>query len=983
MAPQEDHFFIRVNVNATSFVWASRFNYDPSVGFTLKSEYELVTIYAVEVEPTPPPPPPPIEEGSKESEFQYISPPKKTFTGGTSKTCEYKVDGKCTICNLKYRMFTGSCSHYGIDEVFDFVTRQNFSTSIVSASSIDSIKSKINTLAQTNMVIMNIIFEVEKSHVPGSTPMTFVVYFNSLHSLGYNPYETKSYTPTQIATELSRLTLLFEEHKKVMASFGLYQNYRIRYTVYGQNPFLIFDPTIKLGNKCYSDVLSPELYYMLDFFSMNFGPDRYTCGSGCLSGFYFGFGGICLECSSYCLSCQSSDWCDECEAGNMQISGMCIFLTIPTPGTPFTEIGPVSPSDNYGPTSAEIPSADERIIPSSDATDPVINVTNPIFFIDEEYKSLKDSLPNPPKASLPIAPSQPVKCPKGCLQCPSKFFCSKCDANYKLSKANQCSLSFGIITHLTNRTDLSKEDCSACFQTYDYIAPECQTCRQECPCLMSQSSKNGDFSFVCHNAVFDKSKVAEYGFNELYYMKVEPGEFAFSVHLKDSAQEFSLAIAHAFVKNSTGCFFSHDSRFQLTRSETNADIWASVKPSSIKQGMAILLDIAICLVSLMWPHIAISIIGFIQFNKFYFYVSMLDINIGDMANFVNSNFHDEKYPDFPRFWAAENQFEFAYISWWFIANKLIAMRSLIVCLSGMGIYQISLILSAVFGKKNLPKKLKLLIPKFKFWFQTIVMALSRKYHHLGIASLQYLLFVTYRTDSGGFQCLIISGLLFMAYFTVTAHTKILSYLSSGKNGKSAFFMQLRSPNDAKKNRDLMKVMALDDLLFTINVFCLYTLRKYPMAACVVSMCLLCAQITITIWQKSRIHFIQTVISLLESTLLIIFFVLVMLQQLDLKVSAVAFNVVYLIGNVFKLINVVSDSALVIRKNNLFVRIVSPKVHQSQDVWASPPLNTHRDLNVVQTNNENDIIISESGESAPQIHSLQAIKPSQSSDKIVL
>lgn len=949
---QSDFFFYRLYFYEISLAYSSGFKYNAGTGFQSDNTKSPVNIFYVVA----------IYDIRR---FLSNSITTLTFTTFAESSvwncasltnCEYCEAGVCYLCYLHYYLSGGTCQLCGGSNVYDFVTRQCITTSVTITGTIAGLDTVINNLAQTNPVVMNIFFGVDSTLASASyDPMNFCAYFNSLQSLTYQPYENIIYTPAQIATELARITAIIAEHQSVLTSFGAYQNYQINYAPITTQRFKIPNPDlIPTGNKCYSII---HTYIPTNAYEG-------VCGVGCVIGRYWDIVTLkCETCPTECLSCTSYTVCTACNSGYTLIGSACLVITISTPGTVAADNSPPGPYNTAGSSSPLPTSDDQENLSSYSATVSVNEIQN--IIMTKQPKTLSINKPNNNELLALICKMgygfnllECQRCPFGCLSCPDLLVCTKCDSNFLLSEDDLCIQTHGVVSEEKVSKLSDPFSCKYCYQNYDFQAPGCETCRRECPCYVKSAYNDKSFGIVCNNATLDTIQVPLIGFNRFYYLKAYHGDFDFRVYLKRDIDKYDFAINPMLVKNTTGCTVPEDDRFKLNAFTDTGIYVAFSLPAKPQRTLSLIGEATISTISLISFPLANSVIGFIQFNKFFFYLSTMRVKVGGLFDYVNYNFYDQDDPEIPWFWAFTQEIEFTYINWWFYAKKLVPIRTVLLFVCLVAFCKILARVGIQLKRKEDMKKLFQIGSKIESKGKKTLFVVHQKYLHVFIACLSYVFRVAYRTTSRFYKALMIIVMFLLLHFPIMIIFKLKEILESKDPAKGAFLNSLQSPNEFEKNRALIKAKIIEDLFFVVKAVSVYLFRHYPLIALILSQSLLLIQIGTTLRFASKIHVAQSIIVSLELIAVTGFVLLMMLKHLEIDIHTIIFDIFYVTSNILKLISSITDFALVLAKNRVYLKKVAPhKRSKNNPASRSPSIEIKEDENIADPSEKNLIILS--------------------------
>jgi hypothetical protein len=212
-------------------------------------------------------------------------------------------------------------------------------------------------------------------------------------------------------------------------------------------------------------------------------------------------------------------------------------------------------------------------------------------------------------------------CPNGCLLCQMNKSCVKCEANYKLTITGLCENSQSVINKsLSNGT--SENACDLCFQSRANISPGCKTCHRVCECSLTTLNTESSYSFRCSNVVFSSSDLELRREQQNYSYEKASGDNVFKLISKSNSTFFSYALDLNLVQNTTYCYINAEkvytvNQLKYIKNETNSDDNKSGQENAIFASN----DLIILTLSIISGPLGNIMIGLLQFNKIFVYLS--------------------------------------------------------------------------------------------------------------------------------------------------------------------------------------------------------------------------------------------------------------------------------------------------------------------------------------------------------------------------
>jgi hypothetical protein len=349
------------------------------------------------------------------------------------------------------------------------------------------------------------------------------------------------------------------------------------------------------------------------------------------------------------------------------------------------------------------------------------------------------------------------------------------------------------------------------------LSKGCSKCTEPCPYSVRKMSYDRSFIIACQNATLDIQNFRQLDDNPHYNLKMAQENFEFRIFLKRSANTFNFTIDLSLVKNTTGCTISNKRSFELVANPS--DFIAMLPQISLSQNQVVSLaaESAVNLLSLLSNPLANLIIGFLQFNKLFFYLSLLNISGGGIYDFINYNFYDKENPKRPWPILSFQDLEFAYTNEVYQSSKLIHGEELQifwvqVCSCVVIIWCAKILQQTTLRKKTV--RLGFQVESFakKFCFN-----LSRKYLPAFAISLSYILRVRALIHAPTFYLISFFGLFLMLQFPLMMRYKAVTYLGNCFKNNARYFNTLTSENQIEKNRLYLRANLIEELFFIQSI----------------------------------------------------------------------------------------------------------------------------------------------------------------------
>lgn len=947
MPEQNQHYFVYLIISEISFSHTPGMNFSAS-GITSGNIKDPINYFI-----------PSIKDLKRfVDKSSAIASLTETIDVGTQNcsipNCSQCDNGVCVLCSLRYYLTSGLCVFCNFDSVFDHVTYKCISSVTFSTTLLD-LAPVINDLAQKKVVSINIVLQTRRIlNDANSESLYSVVYFNSLQSLSYHPLETTVYFPEKIQAELAKLTVMFDKFMLNLSGIYLCESFKVIYAVDALAQFVIPNPNkFFLDNKCYSSTIS---YVPITSFLG-------TCGSGCLADyFYDSHINECSTCPSNCIKCNSGTQCMVCEDGYNLVNALCAS---PNQNNNDISTNPLTPISDASNSTLETENVTSNSTSHSDSSfsgndsslsggnsSPPGSNSSPFVYSEEEraennsYDEMTDLsvLSNASENKFveqiirtqignttePVISVETIcklgyikvegvciQCPSGCLSCSDTSTCQKCDVNFVLSDRKYCILKINSVFNITKMKEPKSEDCDSCYQIHDKLSDGCSSCNKVCSCHASNKLPDSSFKITCKNTILDMPNISLASERGSFHLSALEGEFVLKVFVERSVTVYNFTVNPLLIKNTTGCFHPPNTKLKLLI-ESSVPLFAPINLSH--DGKFIVsntIDIATDSISLLLFPLANSLIGFLQFSKFFFYLSILDVRVGGVYDYVNFNLHAKENPIRTFLFFSGRKEQMAHIDWWHHTIRLAESRDLKKYILSVSACFLAIWIGKILRGRIKRRKLNKFGTQLELKAKKLLFIVSRKNLTLFVVGSSFIIRVICLIPFSLIQLFALLFVLVMIQIPIMIRFKALAYIQGDNSSQTAYFNTLCSRSQLQKNRSLMAAKIADELFIIARILFIYYLRHYVVIAFALSLCLIVGQIIFTIRYVKTIHVSVTVLVVLELISLFMFVLLMMLKYLGLYDLVIAFDVVYITSNVIKLVEMVLEIILEQSRNRYY------------------------------------------------------------------
>jgi hypothetical protein len=234
------------------------------------------------------------------------------------------------------------------------------------------------------------------------------------------------------------------------------------------------------------------------------------------------------------------------------------------------------------------------------------------------------------------------KCSYGCLACISTSICIICDTNFKLG-ANKMCTAIESILKISNKVNQNVNDCSLCFQSKSIKSTGCSECSTECKCSLGQYINNNSYLFKCWNTTFDGDYIRTARTEKEFEYSQPIADSSFVISSKSTATQFTYLIDPQIILKTTNCFINISRQYSVLKRVVDSKERENKKNSQSKETtLSVGSDVIILALGLLSGPIGNLIMGFLQFNKIFLFLSLPEMEGGQFYQFINVNLYQSK-----------------------------------------------------------------------------------------------------------------------------------------------------------------------------------------------------------------------------------------------------------------------------------------------------------------------------------------------------
>ncbi len=429
--------------------------------------------------------------------------------------------------------------------------------------------------------------------------------------------------------------------------------------------------------------------------------------------------------------------------------------------------------------------------------------------------------------------------------------------------------------------------------------------------------------FYCEGVIFDKDYLLKGYSNSNYYISNVINEKTLMIVSKKEDGEFLFNPESEMIKNTKDCLMKTSNTYKISQSENNGISSLPTLSSQIVSVITSSRNYLVPLTGMFGFQASTLMISFIQFNKFFFFLSFSQQRVGGIYEYVNYYLHQT--PNFQLQFpvSKKNRYLFAHEYKRMNGDKLLSNDDIIsyltIIFGSACLWIISLILALLRNSEKLTKITELLR---KLSIQAFKSAGN---------SINLMLLISMPLTFKSFQMAEkteIMAICFIFFFAILAlqgftYYQSLDFLLYKKNLKYSLFQYLKSRNLYETNQKIIRIWLIDQLLLFIAFFAIYMLRKYVDIMLVSSFLVILASIIIT---KIKYRFVGRIVfffKMFSHVGLLLFVSLMIFQQYELEVPVIAFDVIYVTSNFAKICEIISFALWVSSTNRKSSRQVHP------------------------------------------------------------
>jgi hypothetical protein len=426
------------------------------------------------------------------------------------------------------------------------------------------------------------------------------------------------------------------------------------------------------------------------------------------------------------------------------------------------------------------------------------------------------------------------------------------------------------------------------------------------------------YLFKCLGVTFDFPLFRTESQNQNYAYSYSNSDNSFVVESRMNSTLFKYSINKSVVFNTSNCILKTTKVYAVM---INIPVEQTGSTSNSNEGQTdnffVSNDIIILTLSILSGPVGNTIIGFLQFNKIFAFLSLTGAEGGQFFEYINVNLYKAKAPGTGFYLSKDQHYEYLTDFKNRDGDKMVSKFTTFLFVGLLAFQQLLFLVGYILSKfKSMPKlqsaKNFLIQLSFK-----ILRAASYRYNNLFVANLGFLIANITLINSGLHQFVYISMLIFILYYPTSLYDKASTYLRAGKskvNNKLSFFNSLSSTLEWQLNQSLLWNRLFDEFFVTLKSFLLYQSRKFDECLLITAFVLTVGEfICIFVFYKT-IKKSFTVIKLVGVALFAVFILMMIAATYDYTILGAVFEVLYLSSNLTKLVEVLLSSAFVFKKN---------------------------------------------------------------------
>jgi hypothetical protein len=192
--------------------------------------------------------------------------------------------------------------------------------------------------------------------------------------------------------------------------------------------------------------------------------------------------------------------------------------------------------------------------------------------------------------------------------------------------------------------------------------------------------------------------------------------------------------------------------------------------------------------------------------------------------------------------------------------------------------------------------------------------LTRRYLPSLSISLCYILRVQSLIRPPIFHIISLFGIWLTLQFLLMMRYKALAYLDPDHKSNAEYFNTFTSEKKSKKNRIYLRAKLTDEFFFILKILLVYFLRDHKMIALVVTLVTILSESIVTMLITRKMHAVQRVFIGIQHCSLWVFVLLMALKYQEIAGFAVLFDCIYILTNVSKIAEQVTEFIVVSKAN---------------------------------------------------------------------
>ncbi len=803
--------------------------------------------------------------------------------------CVYCELGLCYDCELNYEMVGSQCVYCQTGYVYDIISKKCYPM-IDWANDVTTLIPTISSLSASKIVILYYSFSFAQDYPLTSNWETVNGYFNSIEATNFNPLTRTYYLTSEKSSQLAHLNDWLTKIQSEVSYFPLANGLYFMYATLDPTTYQIPNPNLISGsNNCNS----PHLKY--EPINGHVGRCVKICPNG---SFYDVSSQTCRACPNNCAECVSTQICTLCHDSDILNEGVCS-----PPQNPVVQSLIDDSIVMY-----TVPSRAPNIPVYSSNTDLLKNITRESrsqFSLVVIYEPIFNY-------GFFLDKGQSKACPSGCIICTERAKCQTCDANFQKTSTEKCEakhyivneLSLSQIQDVTDKTLKENLECQSC-TGLEVDNRVCEVCLSECSCSSSTAHNLKGAFFYCDAVHFDKEFMLKGYTHSNYFVTKVINETTLVVSPKRAIQKFQFKIDTMMVKRTINCWLKTSKLYEIDVSK----LYRSSSLPPLNSGTVIFVstikDYIYPAAGFFFLQASSLVIYFIQFNKVFYFLSVSEMRVGGVYDYVNYNLHQNKNIEIPYILTNEDRFIYEQDYARLKGEKLMFDKDIVgylkILMIAAGLWIISLVISLL---SESPWRLKVIaffrrmaIKGFKSGTMSINL--------MWIASTPLNLAVLRMTENENFK---IAGVIFfLLIFGLQCYIyyKALDILFFNKSVENSMFHYLKFEGAYETNQKIIQMWLIDQVSVYLTVMAMYFLRRYIDLMLGSSLLLILATIIITVAKRKLVAKVVIIFKIFSQIGLFVFVGLLAFQHYFSEVPVLAFDIVYITSNFSKLCEVAS------------------------------------------------------------------------------